>query len=174
MIFVIWAVAFLVILGAGVPAAGWWVSRRPRPLDTGDRAHGEIDRWLAGQFGLGWRERSRVQGAVFAGRPLTDPGLEAAARRLAAQVLDDRFRTLRVARRVGWLRLVSGGAYLVFAVVFLIISHRATELALAVLAVLNGGLMIVAGVFHTFQNPWRIRRNAETVLRSGENAPQRP
>jgi hypothetical protein len=165
---VIWAVAFLVILGAGVPAVGWWFSRKPRPLDTADRGHGEIDRWLAAQFGLGWRERSRVQGAVLAGRPLSDPALEAAARGLAAQVLDDRFRTLRLARKVGWLRLVSGVAYLVFAVVFLLISHRGGELALAVLAVLNGGLMIFAGVFHTVQNPWRIRRNAEKVLWSVE------
>ncbi len=48
----VWAVALIVILGVGMPAVGWWLTRRPRPADSTDRGDDEIDRWLAGQSGL--------------------------------------------------------------------------------------------------------------------------
>jgi hypothetical protein len=161
---------FVVVLGVGVPAAGWWFTRRPRPLDTTDRGYGEIDRWLADQFGLGWRDRSRVREAVLAGRAVSDPALESAVRGLAAQVAADRFRMLRVARKVGWLQLAVGPAYAAFAIVLLIVTHKDGERVVGVFAVVNGGLLSLTGVYYTFQNPKRIRRNAEQILRSSRNA----
>jgi hypothetical protein len=167
---VVWAVAFVVVLGVGVPAAGWWFTRKPRPLDTTDRGYDEIDRWLADRFGLGWRDRSRVREAVLAGRAVSGPALEAAVRGLAAQVVAGRFRMLRVARKLGWLHLAVGPAYAVFGVVVLIVTHQDGERVLGVLGVLNGGLLSLTGVYYTFQNPKRIRRNAEQILRSSRNA----
>jgi len=162
-------VALIVILGVGVPVAGWWLTRRPRPAGTSDRGHGEIDRWLAARFGLGWRDRSQVLDSVLAGRAVSSPALETAARGLAAEVMAGRFRTLRVARAVGWLQLVTGPACMAFGVVALIGARQDGERAVGVFAVLNGALMSCGGVYRTFQNQ-RIRRGAEQILRSGRNA----
>jgi len=166
-----WALAFIVILGAGVPMAGWWFSRRPRPLEGADRGYDEIDRWLVDEFGLGWRARSRVREAVLAGRPEPGPALEAATRALAAQVSAGRFRTLPLARGMGTVQLGLGPIYVVFGIVVLVMSSQTGKWALGVLAVLNGSLMTFAGVVNTFRTPWRVRRNAEAILRSGPSIP---
>jgi hypothetical protein len=100
----------------------------------------------------------------------SDPALEAAACGLAAQVTAGRFRTLRVARKLGWLHLAVGPAYAAFAIVVLIVTHQDGERVLGVLAVVSGWLLSLAGVYYTFGNPERIRRNAEQILRSSRNA----
>jgi hypothetical protein len=166
----IWVVgALIVIVGVCVPAAGWWLTRRPRPADTADRGCDEIDRWLTDQFGLGWRDRSRVRNAVLAGRVVSDQALEAAVRGLAAQVVADRFRTLRIARAVGWLHLAVGPAYAFFGIFLLIDAHQNEERAMGVLAVFNGALLSLVGVYRTFRGPKRIRRSAGQILQSSRN-----
>lgn len=170
MIAMVWVVvALIVILGAGLPAAGWWLTRKPWPAEAAGRGHGEIDRWLADQFGLGWRDRSRVQHAVVAGRPVGSPALEAAVRGLAAEVMAGRFRTLRVARAASWLQLITGPAYAVFGLVVLIGARQGGERAVGIFAILNGALMSWAGVYRTLRNQ-RIRRSAGQILQSGRNA----
>jgi hypothetical protein len=77
---------------------------------------------------------------------------------------------LRLARKVGWLHLAVGPAYAAFAIVVLIVTHRDGERVVGVLGVLNGGLLSLTGVYYTFGDPKRIRRNAEHVLRSSRDA----
>jgi hypothetical protein len=156
----------MVVLGVVLPLVGWWFTRKPPPLDTADRGHGEMDRWLVDQFGLGWRDRSRVRAAVLAGRPVEDPALEAAARGFAAQVTADRFRTLRVARRVGWFNTMFGLGYVVLAIVVLIISREPAFWTLGVFGVFNGGAALWAGTYQAVRTPKRHRRNAELILHS--------
>jgi hypothetical protein len=167
---VVWAVVVILVLALGMPAVGWWLTRKPPPLGTPDSRLGEIDRWLVDHFQLSWRDRSRVRTAVLTGQPLNDPALEAAARGLAAQVMADRFRTLRVARRVGWGNLIFAVGYPCAMAGLLVIRHERQAWALVVLAVLNGGLLSLVGWHNSIRNPKRIRRNAEQILRPTRNA----
>lgn len=163
----VWAVVVVVVvLGVVLPVAGWWFTRKPPPLDTADRGHGEIDRWLVDQFGLGWRDRSRVRAAVLTGRPVDDPALDAAARGFAAQVTADRFRTLRVARRVGWFNTILGLGYVALGIVVPIVIRGDAAWVLAAMGVFNGGVMLWTGTYQAIRNPKRHRRNAELILRS--------
>jgi hypothetical protein len=155
----------VVVFGLAIPAAGWWLTRRPPPLGTPDSRLGEIDRWLVDQFQLSWRDRSQVRAAVLTGHPVSDPALEAAACGLAAQVMADRFRTLRLARRVGRINLVVAAGYLCVAVVLLVVSHERQDWVLVAFAVLDGGLMSLTGWHNSVRNPKRLRRNAEQILR---------
>jgi hypothetical protein len=165
----VWAVVVVVVLALGTPVAGWWFARRPPPLDTADRGHGEIDRWLVEQFGLGGRERSRVRAAVMLGRPSSDPALADAARGLAAQVMADRFRTLRLGRKVGWFNLILGLAYAAFAIGVMIVGPWPGKWFLGVFGCFNGWVLSLIGVHHAFRNPRRIRHHAQLVLRSSRN-----
>jgi hypothetical protein len=166
---VVWAVVVIVVLGLGMPAVGWWLTRRPPPLATPDSRLGEIDRWLVDQFQLSWHDRSQVRAAVLTGRPVSDPALEAAARGLAAQVTADRFRTLRLERRLAWANLMVGPAYAAFAIILLIVNRQEKDVVLAVFAVLNGGLLSFSGAYYAFWRTRRFRRNAEQILRSSRN-----
>jgi len=167
----VWAVvAVIAVLGVGLPAAGWWVTtRRPAPVTGAGRGHGEIDRWLVGQFGLGEGDRARVRAAVLAGRPVGDPGLEAAVRELAAGVLARRFRTLRRAEKLGWLTLVFGACYAAFGLALVIFVGSGRWQAEAVLAVINGGLLALLGWHQAIHAPRRAHRNAEQILRPGQD-----
>jgi len=167
----VWAVvAVIAVLGVGLPAAGWWITtRRPAPVTAVGGGHGEIDQWLAGQFGLGDRDRERVRTAVLAGRPVDGPGLEAAVRELAAQVLARRFRTLRQAEKLGRLSLTFGSAYTAFALAFLIIGGQGRGQTEAVLGVINGTMITLLGWQQAIRGPRRARRNAEQIVRASQD-----
>src|SRR5260221_3179206 len=98
-----WAVAFIVILGVGLPVAAWWYSgRRPpspvnRPGTSIDRINDRIDKWLLKEYQLAPLDRGRVREAVFEGRQLDDPALARAAHQLASEVLRGRLGGLRMA-----------------------------------------------------------------------------
>ncbi len=94
-------------------------------------------------------------------------------RGLAAQVVADRFRALRIAQGWGWLHLVVGPAYAVFGIVLLIVTRQDEERAMGVLAVFNGALPSLVGVYRTFLGPKRIRRSAEQILQCAGNAAER-
>ncbi len=124
-----WAVAFIVILGVGLPVAAWWYSGRRPPsavnrLGTSiDRINDRIDKWLLKEYQLAPLDRGRIREAVFEGRQLDDPALARAAHQLASEVLRGRLGGLR-------LPTVMGGVFLVGPVVFaalgiggLVISH---------------------------------------------------
>jgi hypothetical protein len=163
---VVWAVVVIVVLGLGMPAVGWWLTRRPPPLATPDSRLGEIDRWLVDQFQLSWHDRSQVRAAVLTGRPVSDPALEAAARGFAAQVMADRFRALRGARRAGWINLILAAGYPCAVIVLLVVRHVHQGWPLVAIAVLNAGLASLAGWHNAVRSPKRIRRSAEQILRS--------
>ncbi len=68
-----WAVAFIVILGVGLPVAAWWYSGRRPPsavnrLGTSiDRINDRIDKWLLKEYQLAPLDRGRIREAVFEG-----------------------------------------------------------------------------------------------------------
>lgn len=120
-----WALAFVVILGVGLPVAAWWYSRRhpPPPVTRLGTGYDRIDKWLLGHHQLAPLDRERVRTAVFQGRQLDDPALACAAHQLASEVLLGKLGGLRLTR-------VMGGVYVVTAVGFaglgiggLVISH---------------------------------------------------
>ena len=86
-----------------------------------------------------------------------------AIRELATQVAAGRFRNLRIARRLGWFQLASGPVYLVFGVVA-VIEGQAGLLVVGGLAILNGGLFTLSGLY-SVRTSARIRLNAERALR---------
>lgn len=165
----VWAVvAVIAVLGVVLPGVGWWVTTRRAPPVTGpDRGHGEIDRWLAGQFGLGSLDRERVRIAVLAGRPVNRPGLEAAVGGLAVQVLDGRFRSLRQVQKLGWFCLAFGPAYVAAGLALLISGSQGKWQVEAWLGVIYGAVFILLGWHYAIRNPSRVRRNAEQIVRSG-------
>jgi hypothetical protein len=167
----VWAVvAVIAVLGVGLPVAGWWITtHRPAPLATPKARQDEIDRWLARQFGLGWRDCSRVRTAVLEGKPVSDPALEAASRELATQVLDRRFRTQRAARITGRVGVGCGVAFLAFALAMLTVANWQWAQPVGVLCVLNAGVQFLNGWYRGFHAPRQVRRNAQQVLRSSHH-----
>jgi hypothetical protein len=167
----VWAVvAVIAVLGVGLPVAGWWITtRRPAPMTTPDRGRGEIDRWLAGQFGLGWGDRERVRAAVLAGKPVSGPALEAATREFADRVLARRFRALRTAQIIGRVELASGVAYFAFVLLALTLTSSHLMQAEGATGLIYAPVMCCVGWYQGFRGPSRVRRNAEQVLRSRPN-----
>lgn len=165
----VWVVVVVVVVaGAVLPAVGWWLTRKPPPLDATGRRPGEFERWLADQYGLGWRDCTRVSQAVLGGRPVSDPALEAPARGFAAQVTAGRFRTLRLYRKMGWSKLILGFIYIVGAIVAPVFTHGGAGWLLAAFGLLYGGLQIWIGTYNAYRRPNRIRRNAELSLHSSQ------
>ncbi len=62
-----WALAFVVILGVGLPVAAWWHSRRhpPPPVTRLGTGYDRIDKWLLRHYQLAPLDRDRVRTAVF-------------------------------------------------------------------------------------------------------------
>lgn len=169
----VWALALVVVIGVGLPVAAWLITRRLPSLRTAGRlgaGYDEVDRWLLDQYQLAWLDRSRVRKAVFQGQEVNDPALIPAAHGLAVQVLANGFKTLRFTQRIGRVELVIGPAYAVFGVVSLITSHHDSKLALGVLAVVNGGLFTLAGVFRALRAPKQMRHYAERVLQLNQKS----
>ena len=87
-----WALAIIVVIGAGLPFAAW---RLGRHLETARQpsAHGlgppadAVDKWLIDQHRLPAPQRWQVRDAVLYGRAVRDPALRHAAHDLAGCAL---------------------------------------------------------------------------------------
>lgn len=145
-------------------AALWLILRWRMSVPEMVKGYDEIDKWLVSEFNLGWRDRSRVRRAVLAPQgadPLSlRPALLEAARGLAARVLADQVRKLRLSRRVGWIQLGTAVAYAGYGIFIL----ATGQLALGAFLVLNAGASGASAVFNTMLAPRRIRRHAGQVL----------
>jgi len=169
------ALIVIVVLGIGLPVVLWLILRWR--LSVPEKVQGirrdEIDKWLVSEFNLGWRDRSQVRRAVLAS-PDADPAslkpaLLEAARGLAAQVLADQIRKLRLSRRVGWIQLGTAVAYAGYGI-FILATRRGDPVG--AFLVLNAGIFGVGAVSNAVLTPRRIRRNAEQVLRiAGPGSP---
>jgi hypothetical protein len=167
---VIVAVAIVIMLGLGLPAGGWLLSRRQNffaAKDTWIGRPGEIDGWLASEYQLGWTDRSRIQAAVTRGRRLDDRRLLEPALALAVRVLENRFRSVRAWRWAGLPSLALGAVFAGLGLWSLVSTGRPTLRA-------EGGFLLVyaleftlVGVLHTFWLPLRIRRSARRFLEFG-------
>jgi hypothetical protein len=160
----------IAVLGIGLPGFLWLILRwrLSVPQKVQGVRHDEIDKWLVSEFNLGWRDRSRVRRAVLAWQDAypasLKPALLEAARGLAARVLADQIRQLRLSRRVGWTQLgmtVAGAGY---GILVLATGWGGTS-ALGAFLVFNAGISGASAVFNAVLTPRRIRRNAEQVLR---------
>lgn len=108
-------------------------------------------------------ERERVRAAVFEGRRVRDPELTAAARDLAAKVLNGEFKVLRVAPVLRWIHLASAAVFAAMGIGLLVTSKHADMRALGALGPVDSALFIFAAVFHA-RWPKRIHRHALTAL----------
>jgi hypothetical protein len=171
----------IVILGVGLPLGLWLVSRRRMTVPAagnGYELHDEIDRWLISDFNLGWRERTRVRKAVLGRQnagpwrlepggpesaPLEAPLLEP-ARGLAARVLADGFRKLRLSRQVGWAGMGLTVVYAGYGILVLATGWGGQSADGAVI-LFYAGVSGVVAVYNAVLAPRRIRRNAERILR---------
>lgn len=107
----VWALAAILILGAGLPIAAWQFSRRLQAVRPPPSAGGlgppadAVDTWLIDRYQLSALKRWEVRRAVTFGRELRDPAPRAAARDLAGRVLHGELRTGRSVRLLGWVML---------------------------------------------------------------------
>jgi hypothetical protein len=164
------AVLIILVLGIGLPAVGWWGSRKR--MSGPDPDHDEIDRWLIGQYRLAWNDRAEVRRAVLglaAGDvaprkpgPLR-PELIPAARALAGRVLDGQLSAPRIPRPVGWVLLCVALAYTGGGVRLLITPGR--DHAQGALYVLLGVAETAVVVVAVLLARRRARRRAEGILR---------
>ena len=176
--------AVLIIIGVagiGLPAALWLVARWRRDVPYVPQVHGEVNKWLLSEYGLGSRDRFQVQEAVlgrYAAVSARDqaarqwapqapaslrPELAEAARGLATRVAADRFRRLRRSRHMGWVQLATGVAATVFRVCVLAADWGGNRF-FGVYAVLEAGPFVSVGTYTALILPRRRRRAAQVYL----------
>jgi hypothetical protein len=170
------------VMGIGLPAALWLIARWRKSAPEKPHVRGEVNKWLLSEYGLGSRDRSLVQEAVLgryaAAVTVLDqsprkpaprapsslrPGLLEAARGLATRVATDRFRTLRMARRIGWVQLATGAAAVVYGVGVLA-AGWGNNPVLGGYTVLEAGLFVSGGTYSALIIPRRRRRGALNYL----------
>ena len=178
------------VLGIGLPVTLGLIARWRKPGLDKPQVYGEVNKWLLSEYGLGARDRYLVQEAVL-GRcaavtaldqslrwpapqaPVSlRPELLAAARGLAARIAADGFRTLRLARRLGWGQLATGAVALVFGVGVLTAGWGGNQF-FGAYAVLEAALFFVpAGAYTALVIPRRRRHGAQNYLATA--APESP
>jgi hypothetical protein len=164
------ALAVIVLLGVGLPAGGWLLTRRKK-FWTADKTgwiagNDDLDRWLADQFHLSWTDRDRVRAAVLLGRK-APTHLQVPVRELAAAVLANQFKTVRRTRWLFWLYLFTAVLYLADLITMLVVPGSlwlriGAGVIPAALVVLNLCRLPAAQA-----RPNQIRRNAERALTAG-------
>lgn len=162
----LWALALVVVIAIGLPMAAWLITRRlppPRPLGSYG-GHDAIDKWLRDEYRLAPKECQQVRDAVFKGGQVSEPALVPVTRDLAAQVLANRFRVLRLSQLLAWVNVgVAGG--LAGGGTFVLVTGSATKWqALGVFWLIDSGVLLVAGAAGGLLGPKRLRRNAQKAL----------
>ncbi len=180
----------IVVMGIGLPVALGLIARWRKSVPAKPhRVYGEVSKWLLSEYGLGTRDRSAVQQAVLGryaavtvldqspGWPAAQapsslrPELQDAAHGLAARLAADRFRGLRVARRLGWMQLAMAALAAVYGVLALAGGWGSNPF-LGGYAVLEAALFAPAGTYNALIIPRRRRRAARNYLAAA--APARP
>jgi hypothetical protein len=172
------------VLGVGLPAALWLIARWRKSVPEKPQVYGEVNKWLVSEYGLGSRDRSLVQEAVlgrYAAVTALDqspqahsalrPELLEAARGLATRVVADRFRKLRVGRRIGWVQLATGAFAAVYGVGVLAAGWESNPF-FGVYTLLEAGVFVPAGAYTALIIPRRRRRSAQKYLAAA--APEGP
>ena len=119
-----WALAIIVVIGAGLPFAAWRLGRRAE-MKRPPSAHGlgppadAVDKWLIDQHGLPAPQRWQVRDAVTYGRSVRDPALRPAAHDLAACALRGELRLGRWIRIAGMTLVAEGTVLIVLGIVLL-------------------------------------------------------
>ncbi len=166
-----WALAFIVILGVGLPVAAWWYSRRHLPSQVTSLGTGydRIDKWLLNRYQLAPLDRERVRKAVFQGRQLDDPALARAAHQLASEVLRGKLGGLRLTRVMGGVFLVTAVGFAALGIGGLVISHDPRY----ALAIVDSALFTGPAVIYVRLLP-EARRKVGLALELNEDAPHPP
>ena len=120
----VWALAIIVAIGAGLPFAAW---RLGRHLETARQpsAHGlgppadAVDKWLIDQHRLPAPQRWQVRHAVLYGRAVRDPALRHAAHDLAGCALRGELRLGRGIRITGTVLVAEGAALIALGIALL-------------------------------------------------------
>jgi hypothetical protein len=133
-------------------------------MDRLGAGYDAIDKWLLDRYRLPPQDRSRVRSAVFQGRQVSDAALARAAHGLAAKLLTEGFRVLRLSQVLGWVDLMLAIGFAGTGIVVLVTSHHAEGLVLGVLSLINSGLFTFAGVMRALRAPKQVQRDAEKAL----------
>jgi hypothetical protein len=108
----VWAVAVIVVLGAGVPLAAWRLDRRLRSRRQPAAGLGPpadaVDKWLIDNHRLPAVQRWQVREAVLYGRAVRNPALRPTACDLAAAALGGQVKIGRGTRIAGVVLLAEG------------------------------------------------------------------
>jgi hypothetical protein len=156
----VWALAAILILGAGLPIAAWQFSRRLQAGRPPQSAGGfgppadAVDKWLIDRYQLPALKRWEVRRAVTFGRELRDPAPRSGARDLAARVLHGELRTGRSVRLLAWIMLAEGCLFL----------------AAGILAWIS--LNAIAGIFAILWAVWFLGV-ASMAIRAARRGPER-
>jgi hypothetical protein len=118
---VVWALAIVVVIGAGLPLAAW---RLGRHVEAGrpPGAHGlgppadAVDQWLIDQHRLPAPQRWQVRDAVLHGRTVRDPALRPAAHDLAGRVLRGELTMGRMSRVMDTVLVAEGAGLIVLGI----------------------------------------------------------
>ena len=117
----IWGLAALVVIVAGLPAIAWAATRGTarRPAAPLKPYHDRMDQWIHRQYGLDWADCRPIRKAVAEGSRVTNPALEDAAHQLAAATLSGKVPGARRVRLVSMTNLVLGVVLVAAAIIAL-------------------------------------------------------
>lgn len=145
-----WAVAVIVVIGIGVPAAAWLISRRlgtRRQVSAGGLGPpaDAVDSWLIEKYQLPALQRWQVRDAVLSGRELADPVLRRAAHDLAGCTLRGELRLGRGLRIGGVVLAAEGAAVIAAGITMVAVAGGPAVDAAALIPLLLGVRWMVRG-----------------------------
>ena len=145
-----WALAIIVVIGAGLPFAAWRLSRhletaRPSSVHGLGPPADAVDKWLIDQHRLPASQRWQVRDAVLYGHAVRDPALRHAAHDLAGCAVRGELRLGRGIRITSIVLVAEGAALIALGIDLLVALGSPAGLA-PVLLIFVGGWLLARAV----------------------------
>jgi hypothetical protein len=167
----VWALVLVVVIGVGLPAGAWALTRKLPPPRPGNRlgvGYDSVDKWLLNRYQLPPHDRWRVRAAVSHGDRVNDRRLAPVAYELAADLLANRPWPMRFMHLGSWVML--GGAVAFACEGIIVLTTSSDGVAQGVLSLIDSGLFLLGGLLGR-RGARQYRHNLTKALQLNRDGP---